>query len=189
MKSLLITFIVLLCLVDISLAQTRRQRTRPTAARAICKVTSIPSGMVLVGYKESTACEGNPELVARKPGASDTVCADSPVPEGYYVTGLEGSILCASAGRNALTNAFSITRGEASPLAAERNTALAGEQNLQFALDQCKREEDRQWARLTRKEEQTGYSITNMEIVNMELGTLLCETKARKALNADIGTK
>ncbi len=79
---------VLLCLLPtISIAQKSTRKTRkPSAPSIICKIESVPSGMVVVGYKRNSACTDGAELLVKRPENGDVICAESPVPPQFSIT-------------------------------------------------------------------------------------------------------
>jgi hypothetical protein len=93
MKPLLLA--VLLCyLPSTSIAQKRTPRGASPPPQFICKVTSVPSGMVVVGYKRNSACSDGFELVVKQPENGDIICAESPVPRQFsIVTEAQGALV------------------------------------------------------------------------------------------------
>ena len=79
---------VLLCLLPSgSIAQKSARRTRrPSSPSIICKVASVPKGMVVVGYKRNSACSDGAELLVKQPENGDIICAESPVPPQFSVS-------------------------------------------------------------------------------------------------------
>ncbi|HEU4507691.1 MAG TPA: DUF3465 domain-containing protein [Pyrinomonadaceae bacterium] len=77
----------LICSVPFeSLAQKSARKTRkPSGPSAICKVESVPNGMVVVGYKRNSACTNGTELLVKQPENGDIICAESPVPPGFSI--------------------------------------------------------------------------------------------------------
>lgn len=96
------------CMVSSAALAQQKSRKKPSAARPICKVQSVPKGMVIVGHKTNPTCGGGFELVVRRPVTAETVCANSPVPDGYTVDKVTGSTACS--GDNPLTNALVISK-------------------------------------------------------------------------------
>jgi hypothetical protein len=92
-----------------SIRKTRKPTTTPP--KSVCSVDTVPSGMVIVGYRDNVGCTSGTELLVKRPDASETVCANSPIPAGYIVQSINGSIECREASPNPLTNALVITRG------------------------------------------------------------------------------
>src|SRR3982751_844536 len=78
---------VLLCLLpSASIAQKSGRRTRrPSPPPIICKITSVPNGMVVVGYKRNSACSEGVELLVKRPENGDIICAESPVPPQFSI--------------------------------------------------------------------------------------------------------
>ena len=78
---------VLLCLIPSeSIAQKSVRRTRrPSSALVICKIASVPNGMVVVGYKRNSACSDGAELLVKRPENGDIICAESPVPPKFSI--------------------------------------------------------------------------------------------------------
>ena len=75
-----------------SIAQKSARRTRRSPA--ICKITSVPKGMVVVGYRRNSACSDGAELLVKRPENGDIICAESPVPAGFsIVTEAQGDSL------------------------------------------------------------------------------------------------
>lgn len=76
---------VLLCLLPCdSIAQKRKTR-RASVPPVICKIESVPKGMVVVGYKRNSACSDNNELIVKRPENGDIICADSPLPPQFSI--------------------------------------------------------------------------------------------------------
>jgi len=76
---------LLLCLLPCeSIAQKPGRKTRkPLPPATICKIASVPKGMVVVGYKRNSACSDGAELLVKRPENGDIICAESPVPSGF----------------------------------------------------------------------------------------------------------
>ena len=76
---------LLLCLLpSTSIAQKSARRTRKSPTQPIiCKIGSVPAGMVVVGYKRNSACSGGAELLVKRPENGDIICAESPVPPQF----------------------------------------------------------------------------------------------------------
>lgn len=86
---------VLLCLLpSISAAQkSERQTRKPSPSPIICKIASVPSGMVVVGYKSNSACREGAELLVKRPESGDIICAESPLPPHFsIVTEAQGNL-------------------------------------------------------------------------------------------------
>jgi len=93
-KLLLIS--LLLCLLpSTSIAQKSGRRTRrPTPPPIICKIESVPNGMVVVGYKRNSACRDGAELLVKRPENGDIICAESPVPPPFSIaTEAQGNLV------------------------------------------------------------------------------------------------
>ena len=92
----LLSLSLLLCLlVCCTIAQESGRRTRkPSAPSVICKISSVPNGMVVVGYKRNPACSDGTELLVKRPENGDIICAESPVPSGFSIaTEAQGSLV------------------------------------------------------------------------------------------------
>jgi hypothetical protein len=78
---------LLLCLLpSTSIAQKSARRTRKSSTPPIiCKIASVPDGMVVVGYKHNSACSGGTELLVKRPENGDIICAESPVPPQFSI--------------------------------------------------------------------------------------------------------
>ncbi len=78
---------VLFCfLPSTSIAQKSARRTRkPTPPPVICKLASVPNGMVVVGYKRNSACSDGSELIVKLPENGDIICAGSPLPPPFSI--------------------------------------------------------------------------------------------------------
>lgn len=78
---------LLLCLLpSTSIAQKSARKTRKSATPTlICKIASVPDGMVVVGYKRNSACSGGTELLVKRPENGDIICAESPVPPQFSI--------------------------------------------------------------------------------------------------------
>ena len=76
---------VLLCLLPaVAIAQKSGRRTRrPSPPSLICKISSVPNGMVVVGYKRNPTCSNGAELLVKRPENGDIICAESPVPPEF----------------------------------------------------------------------------------------------------------
>ena len=85
---------VLLCLFPSgSIAQKSGRRTRkPSPPPIVCKISSVPNGMVVVGYKRNAGCSDGTELLVKRPENGDIICAGSPVPPQFSIaTEAQGS--------------------------------------------------------------------------------------------------
>jgi hypothetical protein len=78
---------VLVCLLpSLSMAQKAGRRTRKASPPSIiCKITSVPQGMVVVGYKRNSACSEGAEFLVKRPENGDIVCAESPLPPQFSI--------------------------------------------------------------------------------------------------------
>lgn len=83
----LLLFLVLFCfLPSISIAQKSRRTTlRPSPPPIICKIASVPTDMVVIGYKRNSACSDGSELLVKRPENGDIICAESPVPPQFSI--------------------------------------------------------------------------------------------------------
>src|SRR2546423_13354260 len=83
----LLLLLVFLCfLPPISIAQKSRRPThRPSPTPIICKIASVPSDMVVIGYKRNSACSDGSELLVKRPENGDIICAGSPVPPQFSI--------------------------------------------------------------------------------------------------------
>jgi hypothetical protein len=79
---------VLVCLFpSTSIAQKSGRRTRkPSPPPIICKIVSVPKGLVVVGYRRNSACTDGAELLVKRPENGDIICAESPVPRQFSIT-------------------------------------------------------------------------------------------------------
>ena len=87
---------VLFCLLPSgSIAQKSARRTRTSSPSSIiCKIASVPDGMVVVGYKRNSACTDGAELLVKRPENGDVICAESPVPPQFSIaTEAQGSLI------------------------------------------------------------------------------------------------
>lgn len=93
----LLLLLVLLCfLSSISVAQNLKRATRRSSPppRIICQVGSVPTGMVVVGYKRNSACSDGYELLVKQPESGDIICAESPLPPQFsIVTEAQGDVV------------------------------------------------------------------------------------------------
>src|ERR1044071_10501868 len=92
---LLLLSLLLCSLPSESIAQKSGHRTRkPLSPPIICKISSIPNGMVVVGYKRNSACSDGSELVVKRPENGDIICAESPLPPQFsIVTEAQGPLV------------------------------------------------------------------------------------------------
>ena len=105
-----------------SIAQKTARRTRrPPSSSIICKITSVPNGMVVVGYKRISACSDGTELLVKRPETGDIICAESPLPLKFSIsTEAQGNSV-----RTCPNRAFLIVRGSSSPAKVVDNDAIA----------------------------------------------------------------
>jgi len=82
---LLLLSLVLCLLPSGSSAQKGRKTRRPSPSSIICKIASVPNGMVVVGYKRNSACSDGTELLVKQPETGDIICAESPVPPPFSI--------------------------------------------------------------------------------------------------------
>lgn len=83
-KLLLLSLV--LCLLPSGLiAQKGRKTRKPSPSSVICKIASVPNGMVVVGYKRNSACSDGTELLVKRPETGDIICAESPVPPPFSI--------------------------------------------------------------------------------------------------------
>ncbi|HEX3250708.1 MAG TPA: DUF3465 domain-containing protein [Pyrinomonadaceae bacterium] len=103
---------VLLCsLLTTSTAQKSGRKThKQPPSSVICKIESVPNGMVVVGYKHNSACSAGAELVVKRPENGDIICAESPVPSQFSITSEAQGVLVGTCP----TKAFLIEGGSAS---------------------------------------------------------------------------
>src|ERR1044072_3965293 len=67
-------------------AQKSTRKTRkPATPAVICQVSSVPKGMVVVGYKRNSSCSNGLELLVKRPENGDIICAESPVPPQFSI--------------------------------------------------------------------------------------------------------
>ena len=93
LTKLLLLSLLLSLLPSESIAQKPGRRTRkPSPPPTICKIASVPSGMVVVGYKRNRVCSDGFELLVKRPENGDIICAESPVPPQFSIaTEAQGS--------------------------------------------------------------------------------------------------
>ena len=85
-KLLLLSLICCL-LPSASFAQKAGRKTRrPSPPPIICKIESVPNGMVVVGYKRNSAYGGGAELLIKRPENGDIICAESTLPPQFSIT-------------------------------------------------------------------------------------------------------
>ena len=84
-KLLILSLLLCLCPTG-SIAQKSSRRTRKSSPPTIiCKITSVPKGMVVVGYKRNSACSDGAELLVKRPENGDIICAESPLPPQFSI--------------------------------------------------------------------------------------------------------
>jgi len=94
LTKLLLLSVLICSLPSISCAQTSARKARKSSASPICKVASVPNGMVVVGYKRNSACSDGFELLVKQPENGDIICAESPVPPQFSVASeAQGSLV------------------------------------------------------------------------------------------------
>jgi Protein of unknown function (DUF3465) len=78
---------LLLCLLPSGLIaqKSSRKTRRPSPQPIICKISSVPNGMVVVGYKRNSACSDGAELLVKRPENGDIICAESPLPPQFSI--------------------------------------------------------------------------------------------------------
>jgi uncharacterized protein DUF3465 len=78
---------VLICLLPSeSIAQKPSRKARKLSPESIiCKIASVPKGMVVVSYKRNSACSDGAELLVKWPENGDIICAESPVPAQFSI--------------------------------------------------------------------------------------------------------
>ena len=90
----LLPLLVLLCCVPSSTAQKSKRTTRKPAPAIICKIASVPNGMVVVGYQRNSACSDGFELLVKRPENGDIICGGSPLPRQFsIVTEAQGALV------------------------------------------------------------------------------------------------
>ena len=83
---LLLLLVLLYLLPSTSIAQKSARRIRkPSPPPVICKIESVPNGMVVVGYRRNAACSDGTELLVKRPENGDIICAESPVPRQFSI--------------------------------------------------------------------------------------------------------
>ena len=87
LMKLLLLLVLCSLLPSTSIAQKPGRKTRkPSPPVIICKISSVPNGMVVVGYKRNSACSEGAELLVKRPENGDIICAESPPPSGFSIT-------------------------------------------------------------------------------------------------------
>lgn len=83
---LLLLSVFLFVLPSGAIAQKSGRTTRrPSPPPIICKITSVPKGMVVVGYKRNSACSDGTEVLVKRPENGDIICAESPLPPQFSI--------------------------------------------------------------------------------------------------------
>jgi Protein of unknown function (DUF3465) len=86
LKRLLLLSLLLCLLPSGALAQKSGRKTRkPPTPSIVCKIETVPQGMVVVGYKRNSACSDGFELLVKRPENGDIICAESPVPPQFSI--------------------------------------------------------------------------------------------------------
>jgi hypothetical protein len=80
----LLVLSVLICLLPSGSIAQKRRTPKPSPA-PICKIASVPNGMVVVGYKRNSACSDGAELLVKRPENGDIICAESPLPPQFSI--------------------------------------------------------------------------------------------------------
>lgn len=111
---------LLLCVLPSdSIAQKPRRNTRSSSPPpVICKIASVPNGMVVVGYKRNSACSDGKELLIKRPENGDIICAESPVPRQFSIATEAQGVLVGTCPNKA----FLISLGGASSASEERTS-------------------------------------------------------------------
>ena len=118
----LILLTLLFCFVPSnSIAQKPSRKPRkPLPPSVICKIASVPNGMVVVGYKRNSACSDGTELLVKRPENGDIICAESPLPPQFSIaTEAQGTLVGTCPNK-----AFLIVGGGSSSATAD-NDAIA----------------------------------------------------------------
>jgi hypothetical protein len=83
---LLLLPVLLTLLPSGSIAQKSGRKTgKSSPPPIICKLSAVPKGMVVVGYKRNSACSDGAELLVKRPENGDIICAESPVPPHFTI--------------------------------------------------------------------------------------------------------
>src|ERR1043166_731859 len=82
MKQLVKLLLLSLTLCFLTCGSIAQKRARPPV---ICKIGSVPDGLVVVGYKRNSACSDGTELLVKRPENGDIICAESPLPAGFSI--------------------------------------------------------------------------------------------------------
>ena len=121
---------LLLCLLPTgSIAQKARKTRASSSPPVICKISQVPKGMVVVGYKANAACSDGTQLLVKRPANGDIICAESPVPTGFSITTEAQGDAVGTCPRKA----FLIT-GRASSSTTERRTAQSSDDTIARAF-------------------------------------------------------
>ena len=124
MKPLLL--LVFLCFLhSISLAQKSIRTTpRRSPPPIICKISSVPNDMVVIGYKRNSACSDGSELLLKRPENGDIICAESPVPPHFSIaTEAQGDLVGTCPSKAFLIQGKSASVIDSPSLSTERHTA------------------------------------------------------------------
>lgn len=122
---------VVLCLLSSgSFAQKARRTRTSSPPPVICKLSSVPKGMVVVGYKTNSTCGDGKQLLVKRPANGDIICAESPLPTGFSIT----TEAQGSATGTCPKKAFLIT-GSASSSATERRGAESSDDTIARAFE------------------------------------------------------
>jgi hypothetical protein len=116
-KHVLLVVLVALFSCEASAQKSSRKTRSSSPPPVICKIESVLNGMVVVGYKRNSACNGGSELIVKRPEDGDIVCAESPVPKQF-------SIVTEAQGDSVGTcpkKAFLISRSTAGSVTKSRN--------------------------------------------------------------------
>ena len=110
-KLLLLSVVLCLFASGSTAQKSRRGSRRPSPPAIICKISSVPNGMVVVGYKRNSACSDGTELLVKRPENGDIICAESPVPPQFSIaTEAQGDSI-----GTCLKKAFLIQRASSGP--------------------------------------------------------------------------
>lgn len=83
---LLLLSVLLFLIPSGCIAQKSGRGTRkPSPPSTICKIASVPNGMVVIGYKRNSACSDGAELLVKQAENGDIICAESPLPSGFSI--------------------------------------------------------------------------------------------------------
>lgn len=111
---------LLLCVLpsdSIAQKSTRNKRSS-SPPPVICKIASVPNGMIVVGYKRNSACSDGKELLVKRPENGDIICAESPVPRQFSIATEAQGVLVGTCPNKA----FLISLGGASSASEERTS-------------------------------------------------------------------